>query len=337
MKKSLIFISLSIALISTCLAQHKVDYGIRMGAANYLGDIGGKANSRRDFIADMHMPSTRWAVGGFYRKRKNKKISWSGTFDYIRIEGEDALTTYFPRRARNLKFRNDMLEVSARGEFTLYYDSDLTNMGLFSPDMKIYVFSGLAGLYSNPRGFINEYAADYIAREEGGSATDYYGQWVNVRRWKTEGQDNMYSPVTFALPSGIGMYFTYMKKWRFGWEYCWRLTFTDYLDDISTTYPTQERIETSSMAESNIVKGYVFHSYDESLFINGRSIEEGIPATNFFKEGSPRGNSQNNDNYMTFQVYVSKIVKTKSNFYKSKYNWMTSKGRGGARKGSIKF
>ena len=91
------------------------------------------------------------------------------------------------------------------------------------------------------------------------------------------------------------------------------------------------------MAESNIAKGYVFYSYDESLFINGRSIEEGIPATNFFKEGSPRGNSQNNDNYMTFQVYVSKIVRTKSNFYKSKYNWMTSKGRGGARKGTIKF
>ena len=337
MKKILLLSFLLFAGILDAVSQYKVDYGLRLGAANYLGDIGGKSMSRRDFVADMHIPSTRWAVGGFYRKRRSKKIAWSGTFDYIRIQDRDDLTTYFPRRARNLRFKNDMLELSARGEFTLYYDSDLTNQGYFSPDMKIYVFAGLAGLYTNPKGYINEYAADYIVRKQGGSTSDYYGNWYSLRKWKTEGQLSPYLPLTFAVPTGIGMYFTYMKKWRVGWEYSWRMTFTDYLDDISTTYPTQEKINESAGAEADIATGYVLYSYDESLFQYGRSIEEGIPATNFYTSGSPRGNSLNNDNYMTFQFYVSKILKTKSNFYKSKYNWMTTKGRGGARKGVIKF
>jgi len=336
MKKYLLPFFATLFLVPA-FGQYRIDYGIRAGAANYLGDIGGKSDPRRDFIVDMHLPSTRWAVGAFYRKRKNKKLAWSATMDYIRIEGRDELTTYFPRRARNLRFKNDMVELSARGEFTLYYDSDLTNQGYFSPDMKIYVFGGLAGLYSNPKGFINEFAADYISREQGGSIQDYYGRWEKVRPWKTEGQDNTYSPVTFAIPTGIGMYFTYQKKWRFGMEYSWRITFTDYLDDISTQYPTEAKIEASAGSDATIAKGYVFHSFDDDLFVNDRSIDEGIPSTNFYSAGSPRGNNLNNDNYMTFQFYVSKIVKTKSNFYKSKYNWMTSKGRGGSRKGVIKF
>jgi hypothetical protein len=337
MKKVIFLFFLLLFSSELIFSQYKVDYGIRAGASNYLGDIGGKADPRKDFIADMHFPSTRWATGVFYRKRRSKKIAWSSTLDYIRIQDEDALTTYFPRRARNLKFKNDMVELAIRGEFTLFYDSDLTNMGYFSPDMKIYVFAGVAGLYSNPRGYINEYAADYIARKEGGSYLDYYGDWVNVRSWRTEGQEKPYSPVTFALPSGIGMYFTYMKKWRFGWEYAWRMTFTDYLDDISTTYPTSSQIKASAGDESNIATGYILYSFDESLFVNGRSVEDGIPQENFYYPGSPRGNSLNNDNYMTLQIYVSKLLKTKSNFYKSKYNWMTSKGRGGSRKGVIKF
>ncbi len=337
MKKHFAIITLLIVLSNDLLSQYKVDYGLRVGAANYLGDIGGKYTSRRDFVSDMHIPSTRWAIGGFYRKRRNKKIAWSGTFDYIRIQDKDELTTYFPRRARNLRFKNDMLEISGRGEFTLYYDSDLTNQGYFSPDMKIYVFAGLAGLYTNPKGYINEYAADYIVRKRGGSAADYYGDWYKVRKWKTEGQTNAYLPVTFAVPMGIGMYFTYMKKWRVGWEYSWRMTFTDYLDDISGTYPTQEQIAESAGSDKDIATGYVFYSYDENLFPNGRSVDDGIPATNFYTANSPRGNALNNDNYMTFQIYVSKILRTKSNFYKSKYNWMTTKGRGGSRKGVIKF
>ncbi|MBM3427462.1 MAG: hypothetical protein FJX95_01615 [Bacteroidetes bacterium] len=337
MKKLFILFILCGLIVEDSFSQFRYDYGVRLGAANYLGDIGGKSQPRRDFVLDMHMPSTRWAVGGFIRKRKNKRIAYSATLDYLRIQDTDQLSTYFPRRARNLEFKNDMLELSGRLEYTLYYDSDLSNQGYFNPDMKIYVFSGVAGLYTNPQGYINQYAADYIGSATGNPAADYYDTWISLRKYKTEGQDKSYSPFTVSIPMGIGMYFTYLKKWRVGWEYNWRFTFTDYLDDISKEYPTKERIrETAGKIDAPIVTGYVFHSYDQE-YINSPMNVENIPAANFWYQNSPRGNPLNNDNYMTFQVYVSKVIRSKSNFYKSKYNWMRGRNGGGVKRANVRF
>lgn len=337
MKKLFILFILCSLVVEDSFSQFKYDYGMRLGAANYLGDIGGKGLPRRDFVVDMHMPSTRWAVGGFIRKRKSKRIAYSATMDYLRIQDTDQLSTYFPRRARNLQFKNDMLELSARLEYTLYYDSDLSNQGYFNPDMKIYVFSGVAGLYTNPKGYINEYAAEYIGSATGNPAANYYDTWIPLRKYKTEGQDNAYSPFAVSIPMGIGMYFTYQKKWRVGWEYNWRLTFTDYLDDISKEYPTKQRIrETAGDIDAPIVSGYVFYSFDEEYIDSPMNVDN-IPSANFWYQNSPRGNPLNNDNYMTFQVYVSKVIRSKSNFYKSKYNWMRGRSGGGVKRANVRF
>ncbi len=333
---------LAFALDKDASAQFKYDYGFRFGAANYLGDIGGKNLPRRDLVVDMHLPSTRWAVGGFIRKRKNKRLAFTSTFDYIRIQGTDQLTTYFPRRARNLTFKNDMFELSARAEYTLYYDSDLSNQGYFNPDMKIYVFGGVAGLFTNPKGLMNSYAArNYSSR----TGEDLEGEWIALRKYRTEGQDNAYSSAAFAVPMGIGMYFTYMKKWRIGWEYSWRMTFTDYLDDISGVYPDPVIIQENNPDDFTLLDSYIYHSYDQSYigkkidgtFIPAETNPNGIPPANFFTKGSPRGNPLNNDNYMTFQLYVSKVIRSKSNFYKSKYSWMRGRSGGGVRRAKIRF
>ena len=334
MKKIVLFLLLAFALEQSAVAQFKYDYGFRFGGANYLGDIGGKNLPRRDLIVDMHLPSTRWAVGGFVRKRKSKKLAFAGTFDYIRIQGTDQLTTYFPRRARNLTFKNDMFELGARAEYTLYYDSDLSNQGYFNPDMKIYVFGGVAGLFSNPKGLMNYYAAKNYSRATG---ENLEGEWISLRKYRTEGQDNAYSPVAVAVPLGIGMYFTYMKKWRVGWEYSWRMTFTDYLDDISTVYPDPTVVSTANPEEFSLISAYLYHSYDEGFVQSSETNPTNIPGTNFSTKGSPRGNPLNNDNYMTFQLYVSKVIRSKSNFYKSKYSWMRGRSGGGVRRAKIRF
>jgi len=334
MKKLVLFLLLAFALEQNASAQFKYDYGFRFGAANYLGDIGGKNLPRRDLVVDMHLPSTRWAVGGFIRKRKNKKLSFTSTFDYIRIQGTDQLTTYFPRRARNLTFKNDMFELAARAEYTLYYDSDLSNQGYFNPDMKIYVFGGVAGLFTIPKGLMNYYAAQNYSRASG---EDLEGKWISLRKYRTEGQENVYSAAAIAVPMGIGMYFTYMKKWRIGWEYSWRMTFTDYLDDLSGTFPDPKVINAANPEEFQLVSSYLYHSFDEGYVESSETNPTNIPGTNFSTKGSPRGNPLNNDNYMTFQLYVSKVIRSKSNFYKSKYSWMRGRSGGGVRKAKIRF
>src|ERR1017187_3438810 len=106
-------------------AQYRWDFGGQLGASNYLGDIGGKANSRKDFVSDMKLAETRWAGAAFLRYKFSPKFSLRGQFAYQRIQGADSLSTNPARRARNLNFRNDIFELSATPQLTIYENQDL--------------------------------------------------------------------------------------------------------------------------------------------------------------------------------------------------------------------
>ena len=53
--KKLIFSLLLVFCISTSYSQWLWDFGVNAGVSNYLGDIGGKEKTRRDFVADMKL------------------------------------------------------------------------------------------------------------------------------------------------------------------------------------------------------------------------------------------------------------------------------------------
>jgi len=79
MKKiHLLILVICIAVTSNVSAQYKWDYGVKVGASNYLGDIGGKYLPRRDFVVDMHLISTRFAAGAYGRYKFN---SWKSRLD----------------------------------------------------------------------------------------------------------------------------------------------------------------------------------------------------------------------------------------------------------------
>jgi hypothetical protein len=181
---------------------------------------------------------------------------------------------------------------------------------------------------------MNYYAAQNYLQESG---EDLEGKWIALRKYRTEGQDNVYSAAAIAVPMGIGMYFTYMKKWRIGWEYSWRMTFTDYLDDISGSIPDRKVVTAANPEDFQLLSSYLYHSFDEGYVESSETNPTNIPGTNFSTKGSPRGNPLNNDNYMTFQLYVGKVIRSKSNFYKSKYSWMRGRSGGGVRKAKIRF
>ena len=80
--------------------------GFKIGASNYLGDMGGKELPRRDFVLDMKMKFTRWDMGLFWRYRINYWIAVRGDLNYTRIQGADIESTNPGRRGRNLSFKN---------------------------------------------------------------------------------------------------------------------------------------------------------------------------------------------------------------------------------------
>lgn len=348
-------------------AQYQYDYGIKMGAANYLGDIGGKNLQRRDYFYDMHIGQTAYAFGTYGRYKFSKRFAISANIDHLMIQDADQYTSYIPRRTRNLNFRNRMFEVGARAEITLWYDNDVGNRGFYNPDYKLYAFFGVATYYSNPQGRLVYDPADtlsdgtQIAVDNPGDLKpgDFVDNtWYNLRDYRTEGTS--YSNFGFAIPAGIGMYFTFNKEWRIGWEICWRKTFSDYLDDVSTYYNKPDPANADDYALALGLQSQTYQAllddqnallkaegdnaeYDgiaPEMSINDFRYQDGaqnILDNNQSSRGlhDPANPIIRKDNYITTQITLGKVIRGRSKFYKSKYSWV--KNKASVRRSRAKF
>src|ERR1700740_544897 len=127
MNKLITKISLSLLSLFALesMAQYRLDYGGSIGIANYLGDIGGKEKTRRDFIADMKLAKTRQALSGFVRYKFTRRFYAKAEMMYFRIAGDDKLSTNPARNARNLSFTNDMFDLTSQLQYVFYENMDL--------------------------------------------------------------------------------------------------------------------------------------------------------------------------------------------------------------------
>ncbi len=299
-------------------AQYAWDFGVHIGGANYLGEMGGKEQTRRDFIWDLKLSQTRWCFGGFARRKINRLVSINAGLLYFRLQGADALSTNPQRVGRNLNFRNDMFEAYLRGEFTIFADNDLGGRGRYKTDFRLFGYAGVAGFFHNPKGQIN--------RE---------GEFYNLRDYNTELAD--YSNIGVAIPVGIGFHFTKRRRHRFGWDFGWRTTFTDYIDDASTTYKDLSGLPDDIRPTSQLL--YDQHSYvDDGAGPIPSQYQYGYWDSNgpSPKSENKRGDPTHNDSYLTMTFTYSYVLKGQSNFYRQRYNWMRGKKRIG-RKSRAKF
>lgn len=291
--------------VSSASAQWLWDYGINLGVSNYLGDIGGKEKTRRDFVADMKLAKTRWNVGGFARYKWKPKVSLKLALDYLRLEGDDKLSTNPARHYRNLNFRNDMFDLAFTGEYFFYENNDLGHTYRYKNGFRAYIFGGVGAFYSNPK-------------------ADYNGQWVPLRPLHTEGVT--YSPVGVNIPVGVGFYFTFNKKHRIGYEFNWRTTFTDYLDDISGNYPSDPS-----------------QSGNPALSLRtpelGAQAAQSDPGVYYAHNwGQKRGDKTHKDSYITMSLSYSYVIRGKSSFYRGRYgSFFGKKGHRKVRKIRSKF
>lgn len=298
--------------LQTAKAQYKWDFGVTIGPSNYLGDIGGKSKDARNFVYDMQVKKTRYDLGGYARYKFHPDFSARASFQNVRITGDDALSTTPGRSGRNLSFRNDLLELAVVGEYYFYQMNDMSKsktsawQGSKSNkriDFKSYVFAGVAGFRHNPK-------------------AKYNGNWVALRPLQTEGV--AYGKYSVSIPMGVGVVYTYDRKWKFGFEINYRQTFTDYLDDISTTY-----------------KDPASFSDPTAAALSNRRSESTNPnaaAPVFYEPGQKRGDPKNDDVYLSANFTIGYTLKGKNSFYKSKYGHVTKgKRKFKKRRGRAKF
>ncbi len=188
---------------------------------NYFGDLVPKTS-----FTSLRFGATRPNLGFSYMHRFSPRLSGRGALSYGRISGADNLSADKAdndaayRYYRNLSFRNDIVEVSGVAIIDLF-----ENRGTYLKRREFapYVFGGIAAFYHNPKAELN-------------------GEYVSLQPLGTEGQQkgylgrSPYSRFQFAVPFGAGIRYKLDRQYDIGFEIGWRKTFTDYIDDVSTTY-----------------------------------------------------------------------------------------------------
>ncbi len=312
-KHIFIFIAIFLGVSSSLTAQYRWDFGVNLGASNYLGEIGGQEETRRDFVFDMKLNRTQYVVGGFARYKFSPQLSVNVGLNYGQIKGNDSNSKNPARVARNLSFRNNIIELTGRMELTLFYDNDVSGRGYYNPDFRIYGFVGAGVMKHNPK------------VRYSGPLDQYNGEVIELQPLQTEGIE--YNLWQFTLPAGIGLYFTHKKVHRFGWEIGYRTTFTDYLDDVSTDYASPDEVSQDNV---DLAYGLSNRTDAESLANAAEYAAEydlDVPNAGSFAPGEKRGDVTNNDGYLFTQFSYSYVIKGRSSFYKSRYSWIKKKKR----------
>lgn len=245
-----LFLAINLLSISPNSAQDGWEIGAYGGVATYYGDLNPKFSFRR--------PGP--VLGVMARKNFDGRVCLRFNGSFANVSGSDAKAKGEFERARNLSFNSNILEASGVVEFN--FQDFRTNT---RDDKKIapYLMAGLGVLYFNP-------------------TTKYNNVRYNLRDMGTEGQarGEEYRLVSGAAILGGGVKIVVNPNISLNIELAGRMTFTDYLDDVSGVY-----------ADPNAVAGY--HG-DVAARLADRSVEIG---ERIGRPGRQRGDSKSNDSY----------------------------------------
>jgi len=187
------------------LNAQRLHVAVLAGLSNYQGDLQGK----RFTFSQSHGAI---GIGGLYEI--SDKFSIRGLATFARVSADDKKSPI--NQSRNLSFSSPIYEAQLGLEYDIF--------SLYERDFTPFLFASLAAYYFNP------------------SALDSVGKKVFLRPLSTEGQGfylnrTVYNNKQVAIPFGGGVKLALSEDIRLRFEIGLRYLFTDYLDDVSTTYP----------------------------------------------------------------------------------------------------
>jgi len=213
MKNLLILISF-IGLVFNANAQYKenTELGFIGGISYYTGDLN-----------TTHFNNSLPFGGIVIRKNIDRRFSYKAELLYLNIAGDDRKdATDTIAIDRGLHFRSSVFELSGQIEFNFLPFESGNVLHTWTP----FVYTGLSFFHFNPQ------------------AENKEGLWVDLQELGTEGQGSTSFPertkyplAQLAIPLGGGLKIAVNPSFNIILEYGVRKTFTDYLDDVSKTYP----------------------------------------------------------------------------------------------------
>ena len=246
MKSTFLIIIVFLFSIKGINAQKGYEIGGWIGALNYFGDMNTSFNLKDPGIA-----------GGInFRFIFNDRISLKSSFNYGNIKANDENSNNSFEKQRNLNFKSILIDLTNQIEFNFVpYVHGTTDF--FTP----YVAVGVDIFYYDPKASYND-------------------KWYSLRELGTEGQNlgEEYFQYSAGLVTGGGFKWDITNKLSMNFEITYRFVATDFLDDVSVSYPNEEELRS--------LRG------DIAVILSDRSGIEG-----FAIQGKQRGNSRDKDKF----------------------------------------
>lgn len=197
-----------------------------LAANNFLGDLGGTLGIGQPFLKDYVFKTVKPLFGVSATYNMNAWISFSGGLNFSNVDGADSLINNQGgmerwRYNRNLSFHSFVYEGYATFDFypMTFFDR---SVGIYQ--VAPFLSAGIGVFHFNPK-------------------TELNGETIELAPLHLEGQGfpeytnrKPYSLVSFYIPIAIGVKYFINNKYALSTGIRIRQTFTDYIDDISTTY-----------------------------------------------------------------------------------------------------
>jgi opacity protein-like surface antigen len=198
------------------IAQSRLHISVFGGTSNYQGDLQPKRFTYNQ---------SKFAFGGGLRYDLTERIALRGELKYGQLQAADSLNP--PNlRSRNLSFQSKLYEASLLAEYSFG--------DILERKMVPYIFGGIAVFHFSPY-------------------TTYNGRVVYLQPLGTEGQGlaaypekKKYKLNQFSIPAGAGIRFAVNQNVDLSFELGYRLTFTDYIDDVSGSFADQNLLRTGN-------------------------------------------------------------------------------------------
>ena len=312
MRKLVIFLFVFLPFVS--LAQRFKGYRYELvfagGMSNFLGELGGASQFGTHMFRDIDIRATRFDLTTGLRYKFNDYYALRANLTYAAMRGDDRWTTESFRHYRNLNFWSPIWEFSVN--FEASYMKEMRGRryrmkgvkGRRGYELFPYIYAGLGVFHYEPRGYWDTTNVDNGYKAPSGK------QWIRLRKLHTEGQTNrkgsipgvlsrkQYSGFSICIPVGFGFKYILDRRWIMALDYGVRYTFTDYIDDVSTTYidpAILARQFSGSAAAQNAIN------------MSDRTNKKYITITG---PGAQRGDPRFNDAYLFVNLTFSYKLKT---------------------------
>jgi hypothetical protein len=196
-----------------------IEYGPTIGFSTYQGDI-------NPFSNRLSVQGANLLIGLNAGITVNEFYGFKFTYLNTTLSSSDKQSFDKWRLSRNLSFRTKIHEFSLTNEIQLF---DILKM-FRKYNLKPYLVFGVGVFKFNPK-------------------ANYHGKWYDLQPLGTEGQGlegsntERYDLTEISFPLGFGLRYEFNNNFALAISFEQRITLTDYIDDVSTTYPDLNQLQ----------------------------------------------------------------------------------------------